>query len=251
MARDRGRKGAQPHADWVLGRIPVLECLRARRRKPKQLYVLRSGKGLDEVVAAAGHLPVHEATREELDRLTGGLNHQGVALEAGPLPVFPLNEWLDRGTGPNTTVLVLDEVQDPHNFGAMVRSAAACGATAVLFGKDRSAPLSPTAAKSAAGAMEYVDLLQATNLSRALELLKKAGFWVAGLAAEADQCLWDADLSGKTALVIGSEGKGLRRLVREHCDVLISIPLTGPITSLNASVSAGIALAECVRQRRG
>jgi len=142
-------------------------------------------------------------------------------------------------------------VQDPHNLGAVVRSAAACGAAGVLFAKDRSAPLSPAAVKAAAGAMEYVDLVQATNLARALGVLKKAGFWVAGLEAEGAKVLWDADLGGRMALVVGSEGKGIRRLVREQCDLLVRIPLTGPITSLNASVSAGIALAECVRQRRG
>jgi len=147
-------------------------------------------------------------------------------------------------------VVALDGVEDPHNFGAIVRSAAACGACAVLFGKDRAAPISAVSVKSAAGGMEYVDLVQATNLVRSLDALKKAGCWIAALDAEAPQDLWDADLTGRIVLVIGSEGKGIRRLVNEHCDLHLRIPLRGPITSLNASVSAAIALAECLRQRR-
>jgi len=238
--------------ECVTGRIPVLECLRAKRRRAHRLHLLKSGKGLETVLGAVGKVPVRHATREELDRLAGGGTHQGVVLEADPLPVLSVEGWLKRlPSGGAPFVVLLDEVQDPHNLGAVVRSAAACGAAGVLFAKDRSAPLSPAAVKAAAGAMEYVDLVQATNLARALGVLKKAGFWVAGLEAEGAKVLWDADLGGRMALVVGSEGKGIRRLVREQCDLLVRIPLTGPITSLNASVSAGIALAECVRQRRG
>jgi 23S rRNA (guanosine2251-2'-O)-methyltransferase len=119
----------------------------------------------------------------------------------------------------------------------------------VLFGKHRSAPVSATAAKTAAGAMEHIDLVQATNLKRGMQALKDQGFWVAGLDADAGQLLWQADLRGRIVLVIGSEGSGMRRTVRDACDFLLRIPLTGAITSLNASVSAAIALAECVRQR--
>ena len=125
-----------------------------------------------------------------------------------------------------------------------------CGALAVLFGKDRAAPLSPASVKSAAGAMEHIELVRATNLVRALDALKEAGFWTVALGARGRDDLWNTDLTGRVALVVGSEGHGIRRLVLAHCDLHLRIPLVGPMTSLNASVSAGIALAECLRQRR-
>ncbi len=235
--------------ELIVGRIPVLECLRAGRRPAHRLYALQRGEGLDEVISAAGAVPVERRGRKELDALAEGVVHQGVVLEADPLPVYSADGWIDRDRSTDAIVVILDGVQDPQNFGSIVRSAAACGASAVMFAKDRAAPVSTAAVKAAAGAMEYMDLVQAVNLVRAIEALKDAGFWVAGLDADAPTLIWEADLKGKTALVIGSEGKGIRRLVSEHCDRRIRIPLKGPITSLNAGVSAAIALAECLRQR--
>lgn len=236
--------------DRVVGRIPVLECLRAGKRTARRFFVLRNAKDVDDIRRAAQGVPIEECDRNRLDQLSGGVVHQGVVLEVDALPILDFGTWA-RGTFPEQAVVViLDGVEDPHNFGAIVRSAAACGASAVVFGKDRSAPLSSAAMKSAAGAMEYIDLVQATNLTRAIDDLKKAGFWVAGLDAAADKTIWEADLKGRVALVVGSEGKGIRRLVRENCDFHLRIPLSGPITSLNASVSAAIAIAECLRQRR-
>jgi 23S rRNA (guanosine2251-2'-O)-methyltransferase len=236
-------------AEWVVGRIPVLECLRARKRRPHRLYLLEGAKGLDAIREAAGGVPIEERPRRELDQMLPDTTHQGVALKADPLPIHHSDNWSSRDFAPDAVVVALDEIEDPHNFGAIVRSAAACGAVGVLFGKHRSAPISPASMKAAAGAMEYIDLVQATNLVRALEDMKEAGFWVAGLDADAPQLLWDANLSGRIVLVVGSEGKGIRRLVNETCDLRLRIPLQGPITSLNASVSAAIALAECLRQR--
>jgi len=236
--------------DRVVGRIPVLECLRAGKRPARRLFVLRHARDLDDIRAVAEGLPIEECDRNQLDQLSGGVVHQGVVLEADPLPLRDAGPWAKGAFGDQAVVVVLDGVEDPHNFGAIVRSAAACGACAVVFGKDRSAPISAAAMKSAAGAMEYIDLVQATNLTRAIEDLKKAGFWIAGLDAAADKTIWEADLKGRIALVVGSEGKGIRRLVREHCDFHLRIPLEGPITSLNASVSAAIAIAECLRQRQ-
>lgn len=235
--------------ELVAGRIPVLECLRAGRRRAHRLYVLHGGEGLAEIIAAAGAVPIERKGRKELDAISEGVVHQGAILEADPLPVQSADGWIDRDRSTDAIVVILDGVQDPQNFGSIVRSAAACGASAVMFAKDRAAPLSTAAVKAAAGAMEYVDLVQAVNLVRAIDALKDAGFWVAGLDADAPKLLWEADLRGKTALVIGSEGKGIRRLVGEHCDLHVRIPLKGPITSLNAGVSAAIALAECLRQR--
>jgi len=194
-------------------------------------------------------VPLEECGRRELDALVRGTVHQGVVLEADPLPVHRADRWLASHAQADAVIVALDGVEDPHNFGAIVRSAAAFGAQAVLFAKDRAAPLSPAAVKSAAGGMEYVDLIQATNLVRALDACRKADFWAAALDAAAPQALWEADLAGRLVLVVGAEGKGIRRLVREHCDLHLHIPLAGPIASLNASVSAAIALAECARQR--
>lgn len=233
----------------IAGRIPVLEALRAGKRRPHQLFALQGGKGLEQILAAAHDVPVKECARRELDALVRGVAHQGVILEAAPLPIHKAKTWLETPFPADALVVVLDGIEDPHNFGAIVRSAAACGAQAVLFGKDRAAPISPGSVKSAAGAMEYVDLVVATNLARSIEALKKAGFWIAALEAEAPTPLWEADLTGRIAIVIGSEGKGIRRLVRQRCDLHLSIPLSGPITSLNASVSAAVALVECLRQR--
>ncbi len=233
----------------VIGRIPVLECLRAGKREIHRLYLARDAKGLDPIRQAGRGVPILEHSQEELDRMAGNTVHQGVILEASPLPLWNLAEWLNQPLPQDAVLVILDGIEDPHNFGAITRTAAACGACGVLFGKDRAAPVSPAAAKAAAGAMEYIDLIQVTNLARAIKDLQKAGFWVAGLEAEATQSVWEADLKGRIALVLGNEGHGLRRLTRELCDLRLCIPLPGPITTLNVSVSAAIALSECVRQR--
>ena len=236
--------------DIVVGRVPVLECLRAGKRPAHMLYVQSGARGLENVVAAAGKTPVKQVDRASLDRLARGVLHQGVVLEAGPLPVMDLRQFLDQGLSPEALLVILDGVEDPHNFGAIARSAAACGAGAVLFAKDRAAPLSPAMTKAATGAVEHIDLVEVTNLVRAMGQLQEAGCWLAALEANAAQDLWDADLTGRMGIIIGSEGKGVRRLVRERCDIALRIPLKGAITSLNASVAAGAVLTECLRQRR-
>lgn len=233
----------------IAGRIPVLESLRAGKRRARRLFLQSGAKELDAIRAAAAGVPVEERSRGELDLLVGGVLHQGVVLDADPLPLLDMKAWLARVNARDATAVVLDGVEDPHNFGAIVRSAAAMGAAGVVFAKRRAAPLSPAALKSAAGAMEHIDLVEVVNLVRALEQLKADGFWLAALDADAPQTLWEADLSGRLALVIGSEGRGIRPLVARTCDFQVRIPLAGAITSLNASVSAAVALAECLRRR--
>ncbi len=240
---------ARSSKPFVAGRIPVLECLRARKRRARKLFFLPSSSGLDEIFEAAGNIPQEARDRYALDQMTYGVPHQGVVLDADPIPMVPLDLWLKRQEArPHSCALLLDGIEDPHNFGAVIRSAAAFGASGVLFGKDRSAPLSTAAMKAAAGAAEYMDLIQITNLSRGLGQLKEAGFWVSGLDAQGDRLLWEADLRGKSLIVVGSEGDGMHRLVRESCDFLVRIPIEGAISSLNASVSAAIALSEWKRQ---
>ena len=175
--------------EMVIGRIPVLECLRAARRPPRILHLLRNARGLAEIEELAVDIPVETHSRQELDQLANGATHQGVILFADPLPVMTLQEWLIQSEGRATLVVVLDGIQDPRNFGGIVRSASACGADAVIFPKDRAAPLSETAIKAAAGAVEHVNLVRETNLARAIAHLKDAGFWIAGFSSTATQSL--------------------------------------------------------------
>ncbi len=244
MSRDRGQ------SDLVFGRNSVLECLRAGRRRALALHLLAGGEDLDAIREAARGVTSIETSRAELDRLAKGGVHQGVVLEADPLPLYDLKTWLAKPLAKDAVVVILDGVTDPHNLGAIARSAAAMGAAALVLPEDRAAPLTPTAIKAASGAMEHIDIVRVTNLSRAIGQLKEHEFWIAALDPEGDKTLWEADLGGRIGIVIGSEGSGLRRLVRESCDFAVRIPLPGPIHSLNASVSAAIALAECLRRRQ-
>jgi 23S rRNA (guanosine2251-2'-O)-methyltransferase len=241
----------QPHErEIVYGRNSALECLRARKRAVHRVWLLSGGESLDALRDAAAGVELEETSRPELDRLAKGGVHQGVVIEADPLPTLDAREWLERGLPRDTIAVLLDGVTDPHNLGAVARSAAAFGARGLILPADRAAPVTPAAVKAASGAMEHIDLVCVTNLARCIATLKEHEFWLAALDPEGDRDLWDADLTGRVGLVIGSEGKGLRRLVRESCDFALRIPLSGPIPSLNASVSAAIALAECTRQRR-
>ena len=193
--------------------------------------------------------------KETLNRLAGGVPHQGVAARMADASIQqsqafePWLQNLDMSAVP--LILLLDQVTDPHNLGACVRTAEAAGCVAVIVPKDNAADLnSPVAAKSACGAMARLPVLKVTNLNRAIEKLQQAGFWVVGLAGEADGSIYEANLKGATAVVMGSEGKGMRRLVRESCDQLISIPMPGTVESLNVSVATGVALFEICRQRQ-
>jgi len=234
----------------VAGRIPALECIKAGKRRVHRMLVLNDAKGLEPLFDAAPGIPIERVPRVELNKLVPETIHQGVVLLADPLPVINADDWAHWNHPPDTVAVILDGIEDPHNFGAIIRSAAACGAGAVLFSKDRSAPLSAVAVKSAAGAVEHIALVQAVNLARVLRIMKEAGFWIAGLDERGATPLWEASLSGRVGLIIGSEGKGMRRLTRDLCDYTLRIPTQGPIASLNASVSAGIVLAECLRQRQ-
>jgi 23S rRNA (guanosine2251-2'-O)-methyltransferase len=200
--------------------------------------------------ARKGGVPVERVGREELDALLPGVNHQGVVGRCqGPVAgdENTLRELMHGAEVP--LLLVLDGVTDPHNLGACLRSADAAGVTAVIAPRDRAAGLGATARKVAAGAAENVPFVQVTNLARTLGWLADAGVWRIGLAGEGAGTLHAADLTGPLALVLGSEGRGLRRLTREHCDLLVRIPMAGRVASLNVSVAAGVALFEARRQR--
>lgn len=187
-----------------------------------------------------------------LDKLLPNTRHQGLVAQVENIRTgseADLEDLLSRLEGP-AFLLVLDGIKDPHNLGACLRTADAAGVHAVIAPKDRSAGLTPAAIKVASGAAEHLPFIQVTNLARTLKMLARDyGIWISGLAGEAEQSLWQADLKGPLALVLGSEAEGLRRLTREHCDQLLSLPMQGSVTSLNASVAAGVALFEAVRQR--
>lgn len=188
----------------------------------------------------------------ELERLAGEGVHQGVVAEIEPAPL-PTEDDLDgivQASGNDVLLLVLDGVQDPHNLGACLRSADSAGAVAVVAPRDRAASLTPAARKVAAGAAETVPFIQVTNLVRTLRHLKELGVWIVGTEGEAGKDLYEADLRGPLAIVMGAEGGGMRRLTREACDFTVRLPMRGVVESLNVSVATGIVLYEALRQRR-
>ncbi len=242
--------------DWVAGIHAVRELLRQNPGTVEQLCVLadRQDTRIAELVslASGAGIGVETLSRRELDGLAGGQN-QGVAARiawSGPgKNEADLRQLLD-GIDHDPLLLILDEVSDPHNLGACLRSAEAAGVDAVIVPKDRSAPLNQTVRKVASGAAETVPLVVVTNLSRTLNELKQRGIWLCGTAGESEKTLYEQDLTGPLALLMGSEGKGLRRLTREACDYLVSIPMAGTVGSLNVSVATGVCLYEAVRQRQ-
>lgn len=185
--------------------------------------------------------------KSEIDRkLPEGSVHQGLIARVEPLPEVAIEDLLERTDGdPQATVVILDQVTDPHNVGAILRSTAAFGAAGVIVQDRHAPPMTATLAKTASGAVDICPIVRVTNLARAMAQLKEAGFWCVGLAEETETELASADLSGRTALVLGAEGDGLRRLTRETCDLLVRLPTVAPIHSLNVSAAAAIALHQC------
>jgi 23S rRNA (guanosine2251-2'-O)-methyltransferase len=213
----------------------------------------RDDRRAAEIVQAArlAGVKLRRVPRAHLDELVGDTHHQGVV---GRLRSTPMLDEHDLevflvGLGQTPLLLVLDSVQDPRNLGACLRSADAAGAQAVVLSRDRSAPLTASAHQAASGAAASLPIFQVANLSRALRRLKQAGIWLAGASADADSDLYQVDLRGPLAIVIGGEARGLRRLTREHCDVLLRIPMRGATPSLNLSVAAAVFLYEALRQR--
>jgi 23S rRNA (guanosine2251-2'-O)-methyltransferase len=236
--------------------IHAVRVLLTRHPQRVRRVLLAGGRDagrLAEIRTLAQRSGVQVAAADEalLAKLAEGERHQGVVAELLPQagdPETQLEEALEAaGTAP--LLLVLDGVQDPHNLGACLRSADAAGVAAVIVPRDRAAGLTPVVRKVAAGAAETVPLVPVVNLARTLRDLKERGVWLVGTDDAADKTLFDADLKGPLALVMGSEGEGMRRLTRECCDQLVSIPMAGAVESLNVSVAAGVALFEAVRQR--
>jgi len=239
--------------DLIIGWNAVFEALEAERRAVDRVFVLlgrKDGRARRlRALAREGGVPVVERSARRLDELAGGRAHQGVVALAAPVAYAELDRVLE-GLGERPPLLVLlDGVEDPHNLGAVLRSAAAAGADAVVLPERRSAGLSGAVSKSAAGGLERVAVVRAKNLVQTAERLARAGLWVVGLDARGE-VPWDrVDWTLPTALVVGGEAKGRRPLMRKRCDLLARIPLAGGMESLNVSVAAAVALYEAVRQR--
>jgi 23S rRNA (guanosine2251-2'-O)-methyltransferase len=195
--------------------------------------------------------PVQRVHADALKKMLGDVTHQGVAADVESLPPWTDDELFTAlGAAPSPLILALDGVQDPHNLGACLRTADACGALAVIVPKDRAAQLTPTVRKVAAGAAETTPLVVVTNLVRTLKVLKESGLWVIGADADAPKQAYEADLSGGIVLVMGAEGAGLRQLTQQTCDLMVRLPQLGSVESLNVSVATGMLLYEAVRQRQ-
>ena len=240
----------------LYGRQPVYETLRAARRRVYRLLMAEGVRptGITEQILTLADqvsVPVQVLDRRNLDKLGGEVNHQGLAAEVSEYPYVELDALVEpaRQSGDPLT-LILDHVGDPQNLGSLLRTAEAVGVHGVVIPRRRAAPVTPAAVRASAGAAEHVRVALVTNLVRAMTSLKAGGLWLAGLEAVPEaQPYAQADLSGPLGLVVGSEGKGLARLVRETCDFLIRLPMNGEVESLNASVAGAVALYEARRQR--
>lgn len=238
---------------WIVGIHPVEAALANDPSRVRELLVEQGTHNprVAELVNEAKRLGVrvHARPRAMLDKVSGHARHQGVAAHYEAPAAKSEHDLADLLGTDDGLFLVLDGVTDPHNLGACLRSAAAAAATAVIVPKDRAVGITPVVRRASAGAVDRVPLVEVTNLARTLREMKDAGVWLTGLAGEGQTSLYEVDLRGRAALVMGGEGEGMRRLTQESCDHLARIPMPGDMESLNVSVAAGIALFEAVRQR--
>jgi 23S rRNA (guanosine2251-2'-O)-methyltransferase len=242
---------------WIAGINAVSAAVEHDAENVREVLIEAGAKNprLTEIEAQARRkdIDVRRVATQALDGVVGNLRHQGVVARYAAVKTYSENDLqgLVEAAEGKALVLVLDGVQDPHNLGACLRSAAAAGATAVIFPKDKAVQVNATVRKTSAGAADSIPVIPATNLSRTLRDLQQMGVWIYGLAGEADTSFWSIDLRGNVALVLGGESDGMRRLTRENCDQLVKIPMPGggDVESLNVSVATGVTLFEAVRQR--
>lgn len=243
----------QMNSEMIYGRNGVLEALKAGTPINRILYSGDPKGSMSAIMAKAkeAQVLVSEVSKNKLTEITGTQNHQGVAAYIAPKAYASIEDILQIATDKKEApfVIVLDEIQDPHNLGAIIRSADAVGAHGVIIPKRRSVQLTGTVSKASAGAVEHVPVARVTNIPATLKELKDAGLWVYGTDLEGETPFYGTDLKGPVALVIGSEGFGMGRLTKEQCDFILSIPMVGQVSSLNASVAAGVVMYEIFRQR--
>lgn len=240
---------------YIYGIHAVAALLANQHRKTKVVYVSleRADKRIQELLSLAeqNHIPVERLTPQKMNQRFADVSHQGIVASAGTLPdyiEYDLPQLLEASKKP-ALILILDGVTDPHNLGACLRSADAAGADFVIIPKDKNATITAVVSKVACGAAESIPLVRVTNLARAMELLKEQGIWIYGAAGEAESSIYSLDCKGSIAMVMGAEGEGMRRLTRDLCDGLFSLPMLGTVSSLNVSVATGVCLYEAVRQR--
>lgn len=242
--------------EWIAGKHPVLEALRSGRELNK-IWISEGAQkqAMTPVIAEAKKLGIVVQTvdKRKLDAMAGGVPHQGVVAQAAAYRYAEVDELLQRAKDKGETpfLLLLDEIEDPHNLGSILRTAECTGVHGVIIPKRRSAGLTQTVWKTSAGAAEHVPVARVTNLAQTIEALKADGIWIAGADVAAEQDVYKTGFDLPLALVIGNESKGMGRLIREKCDFLVKLPMLGKLNSLNASVAAGVLMYEVVRQRRG
>jgi len=239
---------------YVAGRKPVIEALR-NARPVDAILLLHGSRGavVEEILQLAGvrKVRVKEVDKEQLDALALGTATQGVVAVLPARPLSDLTQILESIRRRNVTgfLLILDQIEDPHNLGALVRTAECAGAHGVLIPRFHAAAVTPAVTKASAGATEHIPIAEVANIVNTIRDLKQEGFWIVGLGAEGDRLYREPDYSVPVALVVGNEGRGIRRLVKEHCDFLVRIPLYGAVESLNASVAGALVMYEVVRAR--
>ena len=242
-------------SELLYGIHPVFEVLAAERRRVYEVYLDKEKKSgrlarIASMAEARGVLKKSIAPGD-FKALTGTIGHQGAAAAVSPYPQVTVQEILQtvQGEDGKQFLLMLDNIQDPQNLGAIIRTALCVGIQGVIVPKDHSASPTPAVSKASAGALEHIRLVRVTNLVQTIKHCKTSGLWIMGLQKDAAQSIYDADLSGSIALVLGGEQKGIRRLVKKNCDFLVSIPQQGALNSLNASAAAAVAMYEAFRQR--
>lgn len=229
--------------DKIYGRKPVIDAIDSGVKIYKAFVIKQNSKIVDEIISKLNraNVEINFVDKRFFDKID--MNHQGVMVEAESFQYKDLSD-LDK----YQRLIILDQIEDPHNLGAIIRSAESFGFDGVIIPERRSASVSPIVYKTSAGAINNINIIMVKNTNRAIEEIKEAGFWVYGLAGEASSPIDQVDLKGKVCLIVGNEGKGLSRLVRENCDILINIPMKGFVNSLNASVASAIAMYEVLRQ---
>ena len=241
-----------PH---IFGRNPVIEALQNNQPLEK-IYIQYNSHG-DKInhiykLARSGKIPITKIDSKKIDKIVGNSNHQGVVALISPIRTATITDILEKAGNErkSSCVVILDRINDPHNMGAIIRSAEVFGASGIIYPSRESAPLTETVVKASAGAAFHIPICKTGNVVTAIQQLKENGFWIYGSAPDAHDVLWETDFKRNCALIIGNEEKGIRTLIRKQCDLLFKIPQTGATDSLNASVASGVILAEIFRQTR-
>ncbi|MFL0270172.1 23S rRNA (guanosine(2251)-2'-O)-methyltransferase RlmB [Candidatus Clostridium radicumherbarum] len=252
--KERKNEDAQLREDLIEGRNAVIEALKSERTIEQLLIAKGDTEGSVNLIIALAkerHIVIKEVDRKKLDNMSVSKAHQGVIAIVTPYDYFEVSDILKYAEEKNEKpfILILDEIEDPHNFGAIIRSAEVCGVHGIIIPKRRNVGITPIVYKTSAGAVQHMKIAKVTNINAVIDDLKERGLWVYGADMDGENYCYEVDFSGAAALVIGSEGKGISKLTKSKCDVLTKIPMRGNINSLNASVAGGIMMYEVMKQR--